>query len=354
MTNPRTAAIADGLTSTPRRAAMTPPFYTGPGSVRKNLQLIRWAEAAGYDDVWLADAGGIDALTLAAIILQQTERIRVGIAVVPAYTRTPAVLAATIATLDDLAPGRFVFGLGTSSEAILGGWHGISLLRPTTRMRETTELLRQMLAGHKTDYPGMTVRSKGYRQPPTQAPVPIMLAALGPQMIDLAGSTADGVIFNLFPLTALNTLTDRVQRAVADAGRAPGSVEICSRFQVQVTSDDEASIHAARNLFRRRFTPYFATPVYNRFLASAGFADEAAAVVAAGARGNWHTARAALSDDLVDAIAVIGPERHCQDRIETYVRAGITTPILFCLSEDPHDLRRTFTAFRPLGIELQT
>jgi probable F420-dependent oxidoreductase len=339
------------LASTQRRyrAAITPPFFVGPGSTAKIGEWIQWAEGIGFDDVWLPDAGGTDALTLSAVVLGGTQRIRVGIAVVPAYTRTPAVLAATVATLADLAPGRFVLGLGTSSEAMIEGWHGLKLEKPATRMRETVTLLKSMLAGDKTDFSGETLRSAGYRQPALATRVPVHLAALGPRMIELAASVADGVILNLFPLSATHDLVGQARDAATRAGRHPDEIEICSRFQVMVTDD----LPAARAAFRHVFTPYYANPVYNRSLVAAGYAEQAGEVIAARRAGDWRRARAALDDDLVDSIAVIGSRQHCQERVRTYVEAGITTPILFCLSPDPDVQRATYRAFAAAEFSVQ-
>src|SRR5882757_4252379 len=295
------------------RAAMTPPRLAGSGSIARTVEWIQWAESIGYDDVWLPDAGGTDALTVSAVVLGATHRIRVGIAVVPAYTRTPAVLAATVATLADLAPERFALGLGTSSEAMIEGWHGMKLEKPATRMRETVTLLKTMLAGEKTAFCGETLRSKGYRQAALAAKVPLLLAALGPRMIELAASVADGVILNLFPWSATDTLVGQIRQAATRAGRQPDEIEVCSRFQVMVTDD----LPAARNAFRHVFTPYYANPVYNRSLVAAGYAAQAATILAAAAARDWKRARAALNDDLVDSIAVIGSREHCQERVRT-------------------------------------
>ncbi|CAM3610814.1 LLM class flavin-dependent oxidoreductase [Smaragdicoccus niigatensis] len=322
---------------------MTPPYDFGPGSVERTVEFIQWAESIGYQDVWLPDAGRIDALTLAAIALARTERMRVGIAVVPAFTRTPAVLAATVATLADIAPGRFALGLGSSSEAMIEGWHGLSLDRPLTRMRETLTVLQQMLDGKKTDFTGSLVRSTGYQQPPLSRDVAILLAALGPKMTELAVSSADGIILNLFPLQVLDETIAQIRAAAHSAGREPGDIEIGSRFQVAVTDN----VDEARAIFRFAFSPYFTNPVYNRHLASAGYPEEAAAILEAGSTRDWTRARAAMTDDLVDSIAVIGDKEYCQERVRTYVRAGITTPMLFCLSFDPNVQRDTFAAFAP-------
>jgi probable F420-dependent oxidoreductase len=342
--------VTDVLARPRYRAAVTPPFYIGPGSTAQTLEWIQWAESIGFDDVWLPDAGGTDALTLSAVVLGGTQRIRVGIAVVPAYTRTPAVLAATVATLADLAPDRFTLGLGTSSDAMVEGWHGMKLEKPATRMRETLMLLKIMLAGEKTGFTGETLRSNGYRQPALGAKVPLLLAALGPRMIELAASVADGVILNLFPLSATHDLVGQVRDAAARAGRQQDEIEICSRFQVMVTDD----LPAARAAFRHVFTPYYANPVYNRSLVAAGYAAQANEVITARKAGNWKRARAALDDDLVDSIAVIGSREHCQERIRTYVNAGITTPILFCLSPDPDVQHATYSAFTPAEFAVQT
>jgi probable F420-dependent oxidoreductase len=325
------------------RASLTPPYQLGPGSVRETVEFIQWAESLGYDDVWLADAGGIDPLTLAALVLDSTTHIRVGIAAVPAYTRTPAVLAATIATLADIAPGRFALGLGTSSEAMLEGWHGLHIDKPVDRMRETLELLRDMLAGKKTQFDGVTLRSRGYLQPAVAQPVPILLAALGPRMSALAATAYDGVILNLFPFDVLESLVGRIREHARSSGRDPGAVEIASRLSVLVTDD----ISAGRDAFRRQFAPYYVNPVYNRFLASCGYPDEAAAILAAGRAGDWAGARAALTDDLVDAVAITGDAAHCARRIQTYAQAGVTTPILGCPALDPSAHRENYLALAP-------
>jgi len=334
--------------STRFRSAFTPRFDPGKGAVGQIVEAVRAAEQAGYDDVWLADAGGVDALTLAAIVLDRTERIRVGIAVVPAYTRTPAVLAATVATLADLAPGRFALGLGTSSEAMINGWHGLALERPVARMRETLALLRGIFAGERTSFTGQTLRSTGYRQPALATSVPILLAALRPRMTELAVTAADGIILNLFPLGALDSLMAGIHAAAARAGREPAEIEVASRFQGQVVAN-ETEHAAARDAFRFHFTPYFANRVYNAFLAEVGYPDLAAELESQARVGNWAAARACLTDQLVDDIAVIGDAEHFRARLSTYAEAGIGTPIMFCLSADPEHQRRTFEALRTAG-----
>jgi alkanesulfonate monooxygenase SsuD/methylene tetrahydromethanopterin reductase-like flavin-dependent oxidoreductase (luciferase family) len=152
-----------------KRIAVTLPF--GP-KIEQTIELIRWAEDNGITDGWFSDAGGLDSLTQVAAIAHHTQKMRIGVAVTPVYTRTPAVLAATADVLSQALPGRFIMGLGSSSQTIMGGWNGIPLDKPLTRVRETATMVRSMLKGEKSDFDLDTLYSKGYRQAPCENPPP--------------------------------------------------------------------------------------------------------------------------------------------------------------------------------------
>ena len=147
----------------PQRTALTLP---DPRGVEQTIEMAKWAEDEGYDDLWFADSGGIDALTVAAAVALNTERCRIGTAIIPVYTRTPAVFASSCHVLNKLSNGRFILGLGSSSQTMMENWHGLDFEKPLTRVKETTELVKQMLTGVKTGYDGETVKSHGYRQLP--------------------------------------------------------------------------------------------------------------------------------------------------------------------------------------------
>jgi probable F420-dependent oxidoreductase len=327
---------------------MTPPYFSGPEAVERTIEVAQWAESLGYDDFWLADAGGVDALTMSALVLARTERIRVGIAVVPVFTRTPPVLAATLATLDSVAPGRFVLGLGSSSHFMMEGWHGVPFERPVARVQETVELIRLILSGEKTSYEGDVVRSRGYEQPRVATHIPIHLAALRPRMIDLAAQKAEGIILNLFPRAALPRVFGTIDEALARHGRDRASIEVATRVSVTVT-DDRA---AARDAFRQAFIPYYATPSYNSFLSWAGRPDVADAVREGWAARDRAACYEAMEDSLVDEIAISGSAQDCQDRVRELHAAGITTPLMFCLSTDRAVVEATFEAFAPTNFEI--
>jgi len=243
-----------------------------PPDVSTCLDWARRSEDLGYESIWIAETGGPDPFILAATAAQVTKRARIGIAVSPAYIRTPATIAAAAGTVSQLAPGRFVLGLGSSSHAMVENWHGTPFRRPLGRVRETVTAVRGMLAGQKVVLEGKTLRTRGFRLlVPPATEVPIYIGALRPAMLELAGEIGDGLAVNLFPADALPRMLEHVAEGARKAGKDPDGLEVVCRHQVVVT-DDKA---AAREMFRAGLAGYFATPVYNKFAAWYGFDEEA-------------------------------------------------------------------------------
>jgi probable F420-dependent oxidoreductase len=302
-------------------------------------------EELGYDSVWLADTGaGPDAFVLGAAVATRTQRLRIGTAVIPAYTRSPSVMAAGAGSLAQLAPGRIVLGIGASSDTIVNAWGGVPFERPLTRMRETTGVLRSMLAGERVTFDGRTIRTRGFRLislPPQ--PVPIHLAALMPPMLELAGEIADGVILNMMPVEAVPRMLEHVRRGAERVGRDPSTLEIVSRFQTVVTDD----VPAARAALRHMFGPYFATSVYNRFVAWCGFPDEAAEILGAWQAKDRTRNTAAVTDEMIDRIAIIGSAAHCRERLAAFVAAGVTTPMVHPFLFDEASIWGVFEGLAP-------
>jgi probable F420-dependent oxidoreductase len=261
-----------------------------------------------------------------------TSRVRIGTAVIPAYTRTPPVISSAAASCAELAPGRFVLGIGASSENIVQKWSGIPFARPLSRVRETVGTVRSILAGEKSDFSGRTLESHGYRlQMATPAPaIPIHVGALGPPMLELAGEIADGVTLNMMPVEAVPKMLEHVRLGAARAGRDPETIEVVARFMVCVTDDPDG----ARAMMRAFFGPYFATSVYNRFVAWCGFEQEAAEIRAGWEARDRARVGAAVDDSMIDRIAVIGSAQQCRDRLEAFRAAGVTTPMVNPIAGD--------------------
>ena len=325
----------------PTRYAFSLPV---PPDVNACLDVARRAEALGYESAWLADTGGVDPFVLASALARTVSTLRVGIAVSPAFTRTPVVFASMSGSIAQLMPGRFILGLGCSSETIVDRWNGVPFEKPLKRVRETVTLVRAMLQGERTSFKGETVRSEGFRLtalPPQ--PVPIYVGALKPPMLRLAGEVGDGVAVNLFPASALPRMIAEVERGATKAGKQASDLEIVCRFQAWVTDDPKG----ARALLRRAMAGYFTTSVYNAFAEWCGFADEARAMREAWAKKDRERTEAAFSDEMIDAITLVGSERHCRDRIDEFVAAGLSTPMIHAFASDPREAWKTIAALAP-------
>lgn len=321
----------------PQRTALTLP---DPRGVQQTIEIAKWAEAEGYDDLWFADSSGVDALTTAGAVALNTERCRIGTAIIPVFSRTPAVLASTAHVLHQLSGGRFILGLGSSSQTMMENWHGQTFEKPLTRVKETTQLIKSMLTGAKSDFDGDTVQSRGYRQLPLEEGAqPVYMAALRSKMLETAAEFSDGVILNLFPKDALPKMMEHIRIGAERAGKKLEDVEVVCRHQIIVT-DDKAN---ARNFIRSGFAPYYATPVYNAFLAWAGYEDVAETIREGWAAKDREKTTGALDDQLVDDIAILGTQEECQDRIREYADMGITTHIVSCVS--PKETMATYEAF---------
>ena len=304
-----------------KRVAVTLP--AGP-RIEDTVALVRWAEANGFPDVWFSDSGAPDSLTMAAALAPHIRRMRVGCAVTPVYTRSPTVLAATANVLGQLYPGRFVMGLGSSSETIMTRFNGIPLEKPLTRVKETAILVRCMLAGEKTSFNLRTLSSNGYRQAPLDNPPPIYLAALRPKMIEMAAEHGDGVIFNLWPRQALPRMLEHVRIGAERGGKRAEDVEIVNRKMVLVTADKQDGYQR----FRTNFAPYYANPVYNNFLAWAGHEGAAAEILEGWANKDRARTAGALTAALIDDIALIGSADEVRERIREDAANGVDTHII--------------------------
>ncbi|MDX1691672.1 MAG: LLM class F420-dependent oxidoreductase [Acidimicrobiia bacterium] len=295
---------------------------TSPGVDAADLvDLSVEAEHLGYRSVWTAEVGGPDAFSLLGAVAARTTTVDLGVAVVPSTTRTATLLAMSAASVSQLAGGRSVgLGLGASSRVIVERWHGAEFDPPLTRVRESVEAVRALLGGER-EYHGSTTQAASVRlTAPPAGPVPLFVGALGPGMLRLAGAIGDGVCLNLMPADAVPDQLAEIRAGAEEAGRTlPDDFGVVARFHV-VPCDDPAE---GRGFVRQAFGPYFAQPVYNRFLAWCGYPEEAEAIADGFASGDRQAVATALHDELVDAITPIGPAGRIRDALEPFAEAGI-------------------------------
>ncbi len=319
-------------------------FVLSPGEKMNVVERARWAEEQGYDDVWIPDgAGKMHSLSVAAALAATTQRIRIGVGIVPVFTHTPAVLASATTAIADLAPGRFVLGMGSSTAAMIEKWHGLRFEKPLTRVHETVLVLRQMLAGEKSNFSGKTLQSQGFKLYPPAPEVPLMLAALRPKMLALAGGVAEGVILHLAPVQGLPKMLQEVAKGAKTHGRDLAKVEVALRLNVLVSND----LPRAKEQMRQFLLPYFSSAVYNAFLAWCGYEEAAKRIAQGFAQRNREATAAALTDDMVDALAVVGSAQYCRERILEFAAAGVHSIALSPIAANSAELEATWAALSP-------
>jgi probable F420-dependent oxidoreductase len=289
------------------RWGLTLPFAGVP--LAQHEPLVRRAEAAGYDDLWTGETNGPDGFTPLVLAAAWTDRMRLGTGVVNPYTRGPAVLAQHAAALADASGGRFVLGLGASSNVIVERWNEAPYGKPVTRMRAIVPVLREVLSGGRG--PG------GFKlETPPAAPVPIVLAALRDRMLRLGGELADGTFTNFLPLSAAEHVVARVREG--EAGRAPTEV-ICRFFCIPGDAVDVA---------RFMFAAYATVPVYEAFFRALGWGDAIDPMVQAWRAGDRTSALGHVPEQLVREIFIFGEPAAMRERLGQYVARGITTLVL--------------------------
>ncbi|WP_173521010.1 LLM class F420-dependent oxidoreductase [Nonomuraea antri] len=292
---------------------MTIPFYDR--SLARSRELIAQLPALGYTDAWSAEVNGVDGFVPLAMAAEWAPGVRLGSAIVPVSTRGPGLLAMSAATLADLAPGRFVLGIGASSPAIVERWNAGRFDKPYARTRDTLRFLRKALAGEKVSEKYETFEIKGFKleRAPREAPK-IVLAALRPRMLRLAAAEADGAITNWLSPEDVRTVR-------AEIGP---DTELIARLFVCVSEDTDR----VREMARWMLASYLTVPVYAAFHDWLGRGEALRPMHEAWAAGDRQAALKAIPDEVVDALVVHGDAATCRARIQQYVDNGLDTPVL--------------------------
>jgi 5,10-methylenetetrahydromethanopterin reductase len=308
-------------------------LFLGAPSVPEMVSLARRAERAGFESVWVAETRLTrDAITPVAAIALGTERLRVGTGIVNVYTRNPVLLALTFATLDELAPGRIVMGLGAGSPGVLEP-QGVAFVRPLTRLREYCEVIPRLLAGESVTYSGDCVALRAARIEDVLARdggvrpregVPLYLAATGPRAVEYAGEVADGVLLNVcLPTAYVRERKQRLAIGAGRAGRAPSAIELGMCIVVSPHADARAGRNAAR-----RFIAVYLSLFPNVARETRLEPELVREIREAFVDGGVDAAAPRVGDEVVDTLAAAGTVDDCRDRLDKYRAAGVELPVL--------------------------
>ena len=299
--------------------AMTVPLPRGLNDQQKGFRDL---VDLGYKEAWSSEANGADAFSPLVLGAVHAPELRLGTAIVPAYTRGPALLAQSVATMAAIAPGRFALGIGSSSNVIVESWNGIPFVEPYKKTRDDVRFLKLALDGQKVNADFETLQVKGFRlgmETPT-SPVPILVAALREGMLRLAGREGDGAIINWLSAEDVKTVSEIVH------GQGPGK-EIVARIFVCPNPDTET----VRKEAKRAIASYLNVPVYRAFHEWLGRTEILNDHWRKWDEGDRAGSLEAMPDSVVDDLIVHGTPEECRNHIDRYLDNGVTTAALMVM-----------------------
>jgi alkanesulfonate monooxygenase SsuD/methylene tetrahydromethanopterin reductase-like flavin-dependent oxidoreductase (luciferase family) len=315
-------------------------FVSAGRSIHDAVKRVKLAESLGYDSAYVTHIAGRDSLQVCAIYATATERIKLGTGVVPIYSRTPATMAQETATIADVSGGRFKLGIGVSHRPVVEFWHGQRIDKPVTEMREYAAIVRAILRGEPPP-PGQKWQSQFALSGLGPFPdLPILFAALSPNMLRLAGEVADGVVLWLCnPNYIRDVVVPTVREGREKAGKTMDGFDIVPAVPSGCTDDPAAAYEAMRT----DLLPYFGLPFYRAMLERSGFGGDIERYDAAS--GDVDAMKAAISDEFLAILTAVGDSAAVRAGVERYVEAGATSP---CVGPIPKtDFAATLQAAAP-------
>lgn len=316
-------------------------FVSTGRSIEQAIARVQRAEELGYEAAYATHIAGRESLTVLTAYAMRTQRIRLGTGVVPIYTRTPATMAQTAATLDDLSGGRLNLGLGVSHRPVVEGWHGQTIDRPVAEMREYVAIVRAILRGEQP--PAGAKWRTGFQLSglDPRPGLPIYVAGLSPGMLRLAGEVADGAILWLCtPPYIRDVVIPAVREGRERAGKSLEGFDVVAAVPAAAVAD-RSDAHAS---LRRELLPYFGLPFYRAMLERSGFGEEIAAFDAAASSGDGDALQRAISERFLDTLAAVGDADAVRAGVARYRDAGASSPCVGPISKTDFDATLTAAA----------
>jgi F420-dependent oxidoreductase-like protein len=299
------------------------------------IDLIKGAEQLGYDSVWVAETWGSDAVSVAAWILAQTNRLKVGTAIMQVPARTPANTAMSAMSLAQLSNGRFILGLGASGPQVVEGWHGVGYQRALTRLRECIEIVRLIMAREEpAQYDGEIYQipyrgegATGLGKPlksilQADTSIPIYTASFTPAGFRLSGEIADGFFPAFMSPEKMDFILSELEKGFAKAGGGKSYADFDIAACVGVAMGDD--LDACRLPIKKMLALYIGgmgakkKNFYNDFAVKMGYADAAAQLQELYLGGKQREAIQAVPDELVDEVALVGPAERIAERAQAW------------------------------------
>jgi len=284
-------------------------------TIESSRAIAKEADSLGFEYLWLTEAWGLEALSSAGYLLGLTSRIKVGIGVLNVFSRSAALIGMACATLDQIAPDRFVLGLGSSAKAVVENWHGFSYTKPIQRTKEYVEIIKRVARGDQLDYSGDMFKLSGFRlyTEAKQHEQEIYIGAIGEKNLKMAGATADGAIVTMYPLSKISHALQILGRSTADVS---GRKTLFAYLPMKITRNSEETEQAKRKV-ARHIGFYIASMgrYYATNLSALGFDGNVKRIIEAYSDGGSKAAAAAVDDELINELSIIGGADEIQEKI---------------------------------------
>ena len=298
-------------------------FISAGRSLDDAIARTKRADELGFDSVYTTHIAGRDSLTVLTAYAAATERIKLGTGVLPIFSRTPASTAQTAATIDEYSGGRMVIGLGVSHKVTVENWFDAEITKPVTQMREYAGIVKAILRGEPApdgEFFNTNFAFMGY---PPRPELSVYIAALSPNMLQLAGEIGDGVMLWLCsPDYIRDVVIPEVTKGREKAGKGLDGFDVVAAVPSALTDDREAALETMRG----DLVTYLSLPFYRAMLERSGFTDDIAAFDEGMASGDVEKAKAGISERMLTALAGIGDADDVRAGVERYRDAGATSP----------------------------
>lgn len=319
--------------------------FSGGPNASDIVDCVKLAEELGYSSAWVAEGHGGDQFAALAGAATQTSKIQLGTSITSVYVRSAPTIAMAAATVDQLSGGRFILGVGSSHKVQVEPEHGVVYEKPIARVRDTVAIVRELLREGNVHYQGETIRIENFDLwfTPLRPEIPVYVAAVFAKMMAVCGEIADGVILTRSTLGNVEEARGPLAEGAKRAGRDPSRIPITTLLPTSVADSREEALDLMRPGLAN-YAGYF--PRYNRLIAEQGFAEEAAVIAEAWAKGDRAAAERAVSDAMIDANSIAGTPEQCRARLDAYRDAGIDMPIISPSARGPDARARFETAIR--------
>jgi len=306
---------------------------------------VQLAEQLGYESAWVAEGHGGDQFAILSACAVATERILLGTSISSVFVRSVPTIAMAAATVDDLSHHRFILGLGSSHKVQVEPEHGLPYNKPIQRVRESVAIIRALLRDGTVSYAGETITIERFDLwfKPSRPEIPIYLSGLFPNMLQVCGELAQGLLLTRSTLDTGHHVAAHIAIGARRAGRRPEDIEITSLLPCSVAPDRQAALDTMRPGVAL-YAGFF--PRYNRLMAESGFAEAAATIRDAWSNGDYEAATRAVPDAMIDATGVAGTPETVRERLDAYRQSGIALPIISPFSRGPGGRDRVMAAIR--------